>query len=535
MKCHSHPAHPRHFAFLIVSLSCLALPASAGSWIDFVSVNSSGILGNDDSGATSISADGRYVAFGSNAFNLIPGDVYYYPEVYLRDTVAGTTIRINVDTTGGEPVAGASYNPAVSGDGRYVAFDSGSSSLVTGDTNATYDVFVRDTVSNTTTRVSVDSAGIQANNTSTFPAISADGRYVAFVSIATNLVPGGTSGDAHIYVHDRDTGATSLVSVDSGGTEGNDGSGPADISGDGRYVAFESRATNLVPGGTNQTTWQHIFVHDRDAGTTSLVSADSAGNDADTGSGDPTISHDGRYIAFTSYATNLVTGDTNATYDVFVRDTVSNTTTRVSVDSAGNQGTSTSYRTAISGDGRYVAFNSFSPNLVVNDGNGFRDIFLHDRNTGVTSRVSVDEAGGEANSHSNYPLVSADGRYVAFTTFANNLVAGDSNARTDAFIKAIPQVEVTSVVPDSLPRGQTTSVTISGTYFLPGAVPELPNASTSNVVISNESTMTTDFTVPSNAPTGKQDVSVNLPGTGPGLLTGSVATCVDCVTVPAGC
>jgi hypothetical protein len=521
--------------FCIALLTSLATTASGGSWIDLVSVSSTGDLANDDSELASISDDGRYVAFGSNAFNLIPGDVYYYPEVYLRDTVAGTTIRINVDTTGGEPVAGASYNPAVSGDGRYVAFDSGSSSLVTGDTNATYDVFVRDTVSNTTTRVSVDSAGIQANNTSTFPAISADGRYVAFVSIATNLVPGGTSGDAHIYVHDRDTGATSLVSVDSGSTEGNDGSGPADISGDGRYVAFESRATNLVPGGTNQTTWQHIFVHDRDTGTTSLVSADSAGNDADTGSGDPTISHDGRYIAFTSYATNLVTGDTNATYDVFVRDTVSNTTTRVSVDSAGNQGTSTSYRTAISGDGRYVAFNSFSPNLVVNDGNGFRDIFLHDRNTGVTSRVSVDEAGGEANSHSNYPLVSADGRYVAFTTFANNLVAGDSNARTDAFIKAIPQVEVTSVVPDSLPRGQTTSVTISGTYFLPGAVPELPNASTSNVVISNESTMTTDFTVPSNAPTGKQDVSVNLPGTGPGLLTGSVATCVDCVTVPAGC
>jgi Tol biopolymer transport system component len=233
---------------------------------------------------------------------------------------------------------------------------------------------VHDRLTGQTTRVSVASDGAQGNGDSECPSISADGRYVAFASLASNLVPGDTNGRMDIFVHDRLTGQTTRVSVASDGTEGNGDSGFPSISADGRYVAFASLASNLVPGDTNGT-WD-VFVHDRLTGQTTRVSVASGGAQGNGDSRFPSISADGRYVAFQSYASNLVPGDTNGVLDVFVHDRLTGQTTRVSVASDGTQGDSYSFGSSISADGRYVAFASYASNLVPGDTNGWADVFV---------------------------------------------------------------------------------------------------------------------------------------------------------------
>jgi len=282
-----------------------------------------------------------------------------------------------------------------------------------------------------TTRVSVDSAGNEANGASYSPAMSVDGRYVAFASAGSNLVPGDTNGTDDMFVHDRQTGATERVSVDSLGKQANASSGSSAISDDGRYVGFGSYASNLVPGDTNGNS--DVFVHDRQTAGTTRVSVDSAGNQGNGPSESPAMSANGRYVSFGSGSSNLVPGDTNGFGDIFVHDRHTGTTTRASVDSAGNQGNGHSWSPAISADGRYVAFQSDASNLVSGDTNGTSDIFVHDRQTGVTRRVTVDSAGNQGNSGSGGRDISADGRYVAFESVASNLVPGDTNGVSDIF------------------------------------------------------------------------------------------------------
>ena len=265
------------------------------------------------------------------------------------------------------------------------------------------------------------------------PSISADGRFVAFAAWARNLAPGDTNGFGDVFVHDRGTGTTERLSVDRTGTEANDTIHQPAISGDGHVVAFVSAATNLVPGDTNGQA--DVFVHDRPSGTTERVSVNSAGAEGDGSSERPTLSADGRYVAFSSSATNLVPGDTNGQSDVFVHDRRTGTTERVSVDSAGTEANGWSERPSISADGRFVAFCSYATNLVPRDTNGRWDEFVHDRQTHTTERVSVDSAGTEGNGDSRGASLSADGRFVAFASDANNLVPWDTNSVTDVFVR----------------------------------------------------------------------------------------------------
>ena len=281
--------------------------------------------------------------------------------------------------------------------------------------------------------MSGDSAGASRG-----PSISANGRFVAFTLFASNLVPGDTNETVH--VHDRKTGITTLVSVDSAGNEGNGNSGVASISANGRFVTFTSIASNLVPGDTNET--QDVFVHDRKTGITTRVSVDSAGNEGNrastergnTGSFGSSITANGRFVAFMSSASNLVPGDTNETEDVFVHDRKTGITTRVSVNSAGNEGNNGSFGGSISANGRFVAFESGASNLVPGDTNETGDVFVHDRKTGITTLVSVDSAGNEGNDTSFAPSLSANGRFVTFTSIASNLVPGDTNGVEDVFV-----------------------------------------------------------------------------------------------------
>ena len=276
------------------------------------------------------------------------------------------------------------------------------------------------------------SSGTQGNNFSLAPSISDDGRFVAFTSDSNNLVSGDTNSIADVFVHDRQTGTTERVSVGSSGTQGNSSSLAPRISSDGRFVAFFSAASNLVSSDTNGTS--DVFVHDRQTGTTSRVSVDSSGSQGNGISVAPSISSDGRFVTFQSAASNLVSGDTNSSTDVFVHDQQTGTTERVSVGSSGTQGNDLSLTPSISSDGRFVAFQSDANNLVSGDTNRSADIFVHDRQTGTTSRVSVDSSGGQGNNRSLDSSISGNGRFVAFESDASNLVNGDTNVSSDIFV-----------------------------------------------------------------------------------------------------
>jgi Tol biopolymer transport system component len=274
----------------------------------------------------------------------------------------------------------------------------------------------------TITRVSVDSGGAQGNGWSESASISADGRYVAFESDASNLVSGNTNGSRDIFLRDTQTGTTTRLSVDSNGTQGNGRSVYPSISADGRYVVFGSWASNLVSGDTNVR--EDIFVRDTKTDTTTRLSVDSSGTQGNGFSESQSISADGRYVAFASYTSNLVSGNTNGSRDIFLRDTQTDTTTRLSVDSSWTQANGDSYYPSISADERYVAFSSGADNLVRWDTNSAGDIFLRDTQTGTTTRLSTDSSGWQGNFGSEFPSISADGRYVAFLSLASNLVSG---------------------------------------------------------------------------------------------------------------
>jgi Tol biopolymer transport system component len=424
-----------------------------------VSVASDGTQSNHDSYNPSISADGRFVAFESEATNLVSGDTNNFRDIFVHDRQTGQTTRVSVASDGTQSNQ-HSYNPSISADGRYVAFESEATNLVSGDTNNHQDIFVHDRQTGQTTRVSVASDGTQANDYSYNPSISADGRYVAFISYASNLVGGDTEpptqpsttslpnnpaskvtgGVSQVFVHDRQTGATTLVSVAIDGSEGNDHSEEVSISADGRYVAFASSATNLVSGDTNKH--PDIFVRDLQTNQTTRVSVASDGTQANNFSFNPSISADGRYVAFTSWANNLVSGDTNGGRDIFVHDRQTGATTRVSVATGGGQAAADSQRPSISADGRYVAFESDASNLVSGDTNNHPDIFVHDRQTGVTMQVSVASDGTQTYAFSSDPSISADGRYVAFGSEADNLVSGDTNGRFDIFVREMNKTVV---------------------------------------------------------------------------------------------
>ncbi len=401
-----------------------------------VSLDSAGLEGNEDSTQPSLSADGRFVAFRSSASNLVPGDTNGMMDIFVRDRQTGATQRVSVNS-GGAQGNGDADEPAMSADGLFVAYASSATNLVAGDTNGVSDVFVHNRQTGTTERIIVNSAGVQGNDGSVDAAISADGRFVAFASLATNLVASDTNGARDIFVRDRLTGTTHRVNVDNAGAESETGSGATSpsISADGRFVAFDSTASSLTSGDTNGT--RDVFVRDRQYGITERASVDSAGLGGNRTSDFPSISADGQFVAFSSQATNLVAGDTNGREDIFVHDRQTGATERVSVSTAGLQANnaSRSFTFAMSGNGRFVAYGSSATNLVTGDTNGQRDIFVFDRLTGTTERVSVATGGTEADDGSDEMSVSADGTFVAFGSDATNLVGDDTNGFEDVFVR----------------------------------------------------------------------------------------------------
>ena len=404
---------------------------------DRVSLDTAGNQSNADSDSASISGDGRLVAFASRASDLVVGDTNQTPDVFVRDRETGAIERVSVDSQGAQAASGG-VSPAISADGRFVAFSSDSPDLVPGDTNGVSDVFVHDRTTGTTERISIAGSGKEGNRSSRLPAISADGRFVGFESGASNLVSGDNNHVVDVFVRDRVAGTTERVSIDSTGQEGNGRSDSSAISADGRIVAFESEASNLVAGDADGT--QDIFVRDRQTGTTEAVSGDSSGTPAG-GLLTPAVSGDGRFVAFTSSFSGFVPNDTNGALDVFVRDRAAGTIERASVSSGGEQaGTAGARLPGISADGRRVSFRSGAANLVAGDTNAVEDVFVHDRFTGTTERASVDSSGAQANGRSlqddvRGPAMSTDGRFTAFSSSATNLAANDTNGTVDIFVR----------------------------------------------------------------------------------------------------
>ncbi len=331
----------------------------------------------------SISSDGRFVAVRAGNTGRAP---WPYSNVAVRDRQTGSNEWVSVDASGNPADMdrdGSSSYPSISSNGRFVAFTSTSELLVPNDT-CCYDAFVRDRQTGTTERVSVDSLGNQGSGRSSEPYVSSDGRFVAFVSSASNLVASDTNGTDDVFVRDRQTGTTQRASVDTSGDEGKKASGDypwgsPTISADGRFVAFSSVTGDLVEDATNGR--RDIFVRDLRMGTTERVNVDNSGGQGNARSFLPSISSGGRFVAFNSYARNLVANDTNRTSDVFIRDLRTRTTKRVSVGGPGNQGNGYSRGSSISSDARFVAFESDASNLVAHDANGTYDVFVHERDT----------------------------------------------------------------------------------------------------------------------------------------------------------
>lgn len=422
----------------LVLAALVATPASAyprPGVTERVSLTADGAEIGGGATSPSVSDDGRLVAFVTSADGVVPGDANNLYDVFVRDRDLGTTERVSVGDDGLGRNA-MSLSPRISSDGRYVLFTSGAA-FDARDTNGTWDPYIRDLEEGTTRLGVLGPDGTAVAWGVGDPHMSDDARVVTF-STGQKILPQDTNDTFDVYAYHRDTGELELVSATPSGGSGNGESYWNDVSGDGRYAVFYSFASSLVPNDTNGAT--DVFVRDLVADTTRRVSVASDGTEGNAASFLPDISHDGRHIAFVSYASNLVPADANPINDVFVHDRVTRRTERVSIASdgteAGNTGLSSSWAPSISSDGRYVAFSSSASNLVPGDTNGIGDFFVHDRATGWTERVSIATDGSQMSSNNSSAAPSVgDGGFVAFTANAPNLVPGDENAAYDVFVR----------------------------------------------------------------------------------------------------
>lgn len=422
-----------------VVAGALALPAAAArDDLVLVSRTGAGAAADGASDEPVASADGRVVAFQSSADNLSDADDNAVQNVFARDLVAGGTVLVS-RATGGPGGSEGSGRPSISGDGRFVAFSSRADTLYDDDYDMYLNVFVRDLATGTTTLVSraTGADGTAAQASSDGPAISQDGRFVAFESDADNLSTEDVDTVTNVYVRDLVGNTTTLVSRAGAGGDG--ASFEPSISADGRRVAFESLADNL--SGEDDDNVKDVFVRDMVSGTTTLASraAGAAGAAASDAAGSSSLSADGRLVAFDSAADNLSDQDNDAVRNVFVRDIGSNTTTLVSraAGAAGTGGDGPSFFPSISADGRLVTFDSAADDLSGEDDDAVTDVFVRDLVAATTTLASraTGAAGAAGTGSSERPTISADGRMVAFASDAQNISGLDDDFVTDVFVR----------------------------------------------------------------------------------------------------
>lgn len=421
----------------VCALLLSALPvahAQATSIIERVSVDTLTFPGapsnpNGDSTQAAVSADGRYIVYESEANDLVSSDGNGFNDIFLYDRVAQTNTRIS-EASGGGTANGFSVFSDISDDGRYVVFSSRATDLVSGTSYPSQinhpvsgglvqpnQIFLYDTQTDTMTLVSTQEgdATAAADNVSLRPVISDDGQFVVYESFSTDILAADTDTVKDIYRYNVQAGTTELVSVSTGSVKGTANSEEASISSDGRYVAFTSAASNLA--GTVDGVVD-VFVRDMDTSTTTAVTSGANNAPGLNDSQQPAISADGRYIAFESFRPDLTTdSDTNAEQDIFLFDAQAGTYTLISKTAGGSAGDGRSGHPGISADGRFISYESISTELGdVSDTNGVIDIFRFDRVTGKTTRMSSDASGAEGSALSEKARISSNGRFVVFSS-----------------------------------------------------------------------------------------------------------------------
>ncbi|MCP4359801.1 MAG: hypothetical protein GY796_17475 [Chloroflexi bacterium] len=389
-----------------------------------VSVKSDGSQSNDDSNLSDISADGRTITFISLADNIVSGDTNDQQDIFVHDTQTGVTERVT------DHANGPSYDPKISDDGRYVVFASRASNLVADDNNGKQDIFIYDRSGQTMQLVSVVVNG-GADNDSRHPDISGNGRYIVFSSSATNLVGEDNNLRDDVFRWDQQAKVMERISVDSNEAEGNGHSHSPAISSDGSRIVFVSIAANLVSGDSNNL--PDIFLREINDDDTFRLSQSGA-TEANGDNLDPAISNNGDYVVFVSFSNNLVINDTNGYPDIYLRDLTDASMARISITSANAQPDDWCEEPAISGDGRYVVFQSYASTLLSDNVSGSRDVFILDRQDHSFTRASIASSGVVGNASSKEPVIAADGRYIAYSSKADNLILIDTNGKRDIFV-----------------------------------------------------------------------------------------------------
>ncbi len=422
----------------VLALLVLAAPLQAQLTIR-VSVGPGGVEADGASQDSVLSADATIVAFSSLATNLVAGDTNAVRDVFVRDLAAGVTERISVSSGGGQ-ANGDSFQSALSADGRIVAFTSTATNLVAFTTTSSRNVYLRDRAAGTTILVTTGIPGFGVNANCEQLSLSADGRFLAFLSLANNVVPGDTNSGRDVFLYDRTTASTSIVSLNSAGNHQDGLHSAPSLSADGRWIAFDSTAV-LAPQGSSLG---GVYLRDLVAGTTTCVSLTDGGATANGTSTTPSISADGRWVAFVSEATNLTSDVVTAQHNVYVRDLVAGRTQLVSRSlHATANGDCTAPSTG--GDGRFVCFFSRATNLQSNDTTPDVDLILRDGWTGATWTLSSSASGQAVGGDLQFevgPQLSIDGQTSVFVSPAPNLVPGDNNGVPDVFVhgRAAPPV-----------------------------------------------------------------------------------------------
>lgn len=483
------------FIMQALGLACPAVAMAAGE------TRSIGNKAGDQhayAGSTwpSLSADGRYMSLTATAG--------FLQHIFLYDRYTGTSKDL---TSLANNISLASE---VSANGRYVAFRSAASNLIASDGNGpTMDIFVQDVATGKTELISRTFDGKAANDQSYFAAISGDGQVVAFSSAATNLVAGDTNNAADVFLRNRKTAKTTRISVSSTGIQAEWGigsNGIVDISADGRYVVFSSPSSNLVAGDSNT---EDVFLRDTKTGLTTRVSQPVRSTGFDGGSSTPSISGDGRFVAFVSGSSKLVADDTDdVNSDIFVYDRSTKKSTKITKNAGGN-----SVLPTISADGRLVGFMSQAPNLIASDTNGTWDTFLHDRSTGKTIRVNVTpqnlQSTGDSLLLQSRPALSADGRFMGFESAAKDLTADDADNVNDVFLRdtlldkqKTADLSLAINAPNTVPNNTQYTYTLAVTNSGPAI------ASKANVIINLPNKLTVNAATPSQGSCVKGAVTV---------------------------
>lgn len=432
----------------------------------------------------SLSAEGRYIA--------LTGVSGFLPHIYLYDRYLGTSLDLTPQ------VNNLGMAPDISANGQYVVFGSSASNLTTDDSNGFMsDIFIYDVRNKSTRLLSKASDGTQGNNSSQFSAISNDGQFVAFSSSASNLTANDTNNAMDVFLHDRKTAKTSRVSLSSAGEQAETGisNGIVGISGNGQYVVFSSYSSNLVAG---DTVSDDVFLRDTKAGTTTWVSRAVRQTGFDGQSRFPSISNDGRYIAFQSGSSKLVDDDTDdVNSDIFIYDRVNKKSTKITRNANGN-----SILPTISANGNFVGFISQASNLVDNDTNGTWDTFVYDRQSNTTTRINITpqdlQSAGDPLLILSRPDLSADGRFIGFESAAKDLSGNDTDNVVDVFLRdrllnkqKNADIKLTLSAPKTVVKGQ------QYTYALTVANLGPVNASRTNAIINLPGSLTIDSVVPS--------------------------------------